>query len=200
MKNNRILAWMMTGLMAVQFLLFLLSWLVSAAWPDVPVRSLLSSEGIRWFFARFTSNLASPLLVWLLLGAVAWGAVHYSGLDRAVGRPKSLSYQQRYGLQMAGGLCFLAVVVMLLLAVAPHAILTNVTGGLFPSSFSMSIIPSACFVLMLCGLLYGLISGSFKEITSAFASLYRGIADAAPLIVLYIIVCQLYHSVMFIVR
>ena len=66
-------------LMVAELLLFILSWLLSATRME-GVRSLLSSEGIRWFFGYFTQMVASPLLVWLLLGLCAYGCLQRSGL------------------------------------------------------------------------------------------------------------------------
>ena len=42
-----------------QIILILVSWLITAAMPELFVRSLLSSEGIRWFFGQFTSNIGT---------------------------------------------------------------------------------------------------------------------------------------------
>ena len=59
----------------LQLLVVFLSWLVTAVAPQLYTRSLLSGEGIRWFLGRFADNLAHPLLVWLILIAIAWGAL-----------------------------------------------------------------------------------------------------------------------------
>ena len=66
-KANNILAYLMLVLGSMQLLLILASWIVTSVWRGAPLRSLISSEGIRWFFGEFVSNMASPLLVWLLL-------------------------------------------------------------------------------------------------------------------------------------
>ena len=59
-------AWLTLVLAALQILLILVSWIVSSATQQTYVHSLLSSEGIRWFMGRFSENLATPVLVWLL--------------------------------------------------------------------------------------------------------------------------------------
>ena len=58
-------------LLISETLLFILSWLLSATRME-GVRSLLSSEGIRWFFGSWQTIVASPQLVWLLLCLIAW--------------------------------------------------------------------------------------------------------------------------------
>ena len=84
MKNShtfsRICGYAMFLLILAQIALVLVSWLITAAMPDVFPRSLLSPEGIRWFFGTFTANLQSPWLVWLLLISIAWGTLRASGL------------------------------------------------------------------------------------------------------------------------
>ena len=84
MKNShtfsRICGYAMFLLILAQIVLVLASWLITAAMPDVFPRSLLSTEGIRWFFGTFTANLQSPWLVWLLLISIAWGTLRASGL------------------------------------------------------------------------------------------------------------------------
>jgi aminobenzoyl-glutamate transport protein len=71
--KNRI-GWLIFILMMIQVVVILLSWLLTAADPESSIRSLLSSEGIRWFIGKNIKNLSQPLLVWLLLLGIAWGA------------------------------------------------------------------------------------------------------------------------------
>ena len=61
------LAMVALSLALAEVMLILVSWLLTAAVPEASMRSLLSSEGIRWFFGHFSDNLATPVLVWLLL-------------------------------------------------------------------------------------------------------------------------------------
>ena len=84
MKNSKnVLGVVCLVLFLSEALLFILSWLLSATRMD-GVRSLLSSEGIRWFFGTWQTLFASPLLVWLLLCLIAWGCLRKSGLMRSV--------------------------------------------------------------------------------------------------------------------
>ena len=48
-------------LLIAEAVLILLSWILSAMRVD-GVRSLLSGEGVRWFFGNFTTMVASPWL------------------------------------------------------------------------------------------------------------------------------------------
>ena len=78
--KNKLLGIVAVVLLLLQVAVIIVSWLVSAAMPDVPIHSLLSSEGIRWFFGTFVDNLLTPLLVWLLLLSMAWSTVSKSRL------------------------------------------------------------------------------------------------------------------------
>ena len=80
MTNRRIsLGWVCLVLLIAEGMLVIVSWLLSATMME-GVRSLLSSEGIRWFFGSYTDMMASPLLVWLLLMLSALGCLQQSGV------------------------------------------------------------------------------------------------------------------------
>lgn len=178
-------------LCCMQVMLVLASWIITAAMPEDFSRSLLSPEGIRWFFGGFAQNLASPLLVWLLLGGIAWGVLRGSGLLR----PDLSQYRQRVALRLVVGEVVVFAVVAVLLTLVPHAILLNVMGGLFPSSFSRSLVPYMCFVLVVAGVSYGLASERLRNIPAVFRTFTDGIAAVAPLLVIYVLAVQLWYSV-----
>ena len=73
-RAPRLLSWVALLLVVAELLLVLLSWLLSAMMTE-GVRSMLSSEGIRWFFGSFSEVVQTPLLVWLLLPR--WGLHGY---------------------------------------------------------------------------------------------------------------------------
>lgn len=176
-----------------QILLILVSWLLTAAMPDVFMRSLLSAEGIRWFLGQFQSNVASPLLVWIVLCSVARGAYHRSGIYRY----NHQEYRQRFALGVALFELSIFVLVMLGLTLLPHAILLNVMGGLFPSSFTQCIIPYCAFACTVVCCTFGVLSGKMKGVEGVFESLTSGIVWGAPFFVLYILAAQLYHSIVY---
>ena len=83
MKSRRgqcLFAVMMLLLLIAQGLVILGSWLITAILPSLQLRSLLSSEGIRWFFGQFSYNLASPIMVWMLVATMGYGCITTSGL------------------------------------------------------------------------------------------------------------------------
>lgn len=197
----------------LQLALVLLSWLWAAAMPDSEVRSLLSQNGIRWFFGAFVGNVASPLLVWLIVMTMAISALRQSGLWRTLAGAMShskpdvqsqqsggaeLSARQRYALRGSLGLLTVEVVVMVLLTALPHAILLSVTGDLFPSSFSLSLIPVAAFILASSAIAYGLLSGQLRSLHDVGHCLCAGSVNLMPLLLLYVIGVQLFWSVVYV--
>lgn len=71
-------------LMGLQLLLILASWIVSAVFPSSPIHALIGSGGLRWFIGSFANNLASPLLVYVLLCSITYSSLVKSGLISCV--------------------------------------------------------------------------------------------------------------------
>ncbi|WP_315393625.1 AbgT family transporter [Prevotella denticola] len=206
------LGWTVLVFVTAQLALILLSWLITAAFPELPIRSLLSSEGVRWFFGSFTANQLTPLLAWFITAAMAVGAcvrsrlwaafcTKMSGLlhrrDSTDGR-QGLHYRERIGLRLALAEFMVYVVIMLLLTVVPHAILLSVTGELFPSAFSSSLIPSLSFVLIVMSLSYGVASGTVDSVARMHRVLVGGLEAGARIVPAYVIGVQLYMSLLYV--
>ena len=197
-RFKRVFAWGVTALVLAELVLVLVSWLLSAAMTG-GVRALLSSEGVRWLFGSFTSMLASPWLVWLLLLAVAFGSLWQSGLPQLLRRRATpVTYRERTALTAVVLLLLLDVVVLATLTLVPHAVLLSSTGALFPSAFSRALVPIVTFALLLASFTYGLMSGSFASLTDAVWSFTVGIRKAARLIVLYFLIKLFYESLRFV--
>lgn len=189
------------SLVVAELLLVILSWLLSATRLE-GVRSLLSSEGVRWFFGSFTEMVASPLLVWLLLGLCAWGCLQRSGLltfsPFHLFTFSPLTYRDKVAMRVSLVFLVLYLIVIALLTLAPHAILLSATGSLFPSAFSRSLVPIVCFGLCLVSLVFGLISGRLHGLADILEALCTGIAQGASLIIIYLFAIQLYESLRFV--
>ena len=179
--KNKLLGIVAVVLLLLQVAVIIVSWLVSAAMPDVPIHSLLSSEGIRWFFGTFVDNLLTPLLVWLLLLSMAWSTVSKSRLLRT---------------SLAVALMLVAVVA--LLTAVPNAILLSATGELFPSSFSRSIVPVVCFIVTVTAMVYGFLLGTISSLSDFYEALSGGAKFFAGLLPIYVSGCELVASLMFV--
>lgn len=180
-------------LLIAEVVLILLSWILSAMRVE-GVRSLLSGEGIRWFFGNFTSMVASPWLVWLLLLMIALGCLQKSGLHSLPHH----SYRDRMALRITIVFFVLYVAVILLLTAVPHSVLLSSTGSLFPSPFSRSIIPVLSFGIILISVAFGMVSGRFQNLTDVLDALSFGCRKGAPLFIFYILLIQLYESLRFV--
>ena len=194
---KRLLAHLVLALVLAEVVLVLASWLLSATLAG-NVRSLLSSEGVRWFFGGFTTMLASPWLVWLVLLAMAGGCLWQSGIVSIRLPLSSLHYRQRVALRTALILLVIYVAAILALTLVPHAVLLSATGRLFPSPFSRAFVPIVSFGVLLLSVAYGWASGSFRSIASIVSAMSTGIAAAAPLFILYVVFVQFYESLRFV--
>lgn len=192
-------------LAVLQALLILVSWLIAAAYPDSMVRSLLSSEGIRWFFAHFADNILTPVLLWLLLGSMAAGALTESGLwatslhllhVRKANQP--LLFRQKFAFRVVCIEVAIVAVVVLLLTAIPHAVLLSVTGKLFPSSFSASIVPIVSFTLCLSSVTYAYMCGQQRSLVSITNMLTAGIGRLGVIWLIYILAAQLFFSICYV--
>lgn len=191
------------ALAVMQVLLVLVSWILNAALPDMPVRSLLCSEGIRWFFGSFTDNMAGPFLVWIILLSVAFGTFVYGGLldaFRSVRVRRHLMSRQRFALWIVLFILVVYILVVIALTCVPNAILLSSTGGLFPSSFSVSLVPILAFGIFVSSVAYGMFSGTVSSIAGIFSHMTAGLSRVIPLVVIYIFAVQLYYSLLFVFR
>ena len=161
--NKRFMAFTALVLLLAELVLILLSWILFAIGEE-EVRSLLSSEGIRWFVGGFTTMVSSPLLVWLIILLMAFGAFQKSGLISLTDASYQMTYRDKTALRVAIVFLLAYIVVILLLTVIPHAILLSATGALFPSPFSRSIVPLTAFGIALVSIIYGIMSGRLRDI------------------------------------
>lgn len=162
-------------LLLAELVLILLSWILFAIGEE-EVRSLLSSEGIRWFVGGFTTMVSSPLLVWLIILLMAFGAFQKSGLISLTDASYQMTYRDKTALRVAIVFLLAYIAVILLLTVIPHAILLSATGALFPSPFSRSIVPLTAFGIALVSIIYGIMSGRLRDIKDILDALSFGIS------------------------
>lgn len=190
---KKVVVYAAATLCIAQVVLVLASWLITAAMPENFMHSLLSSEGIRWFFGRFADNLSSHYLVWLLLASMAYGTVKNSGILHF----SMEEYRQRVAIRLVVVELVLFCAVILALTMVPHAILLNAMGSLFPSPFSKSIVPYVCFAVIVMSLSYGLMSERLHGMVSIFDAMTEGIKVASPLFLLYVLAVQLCSSIVY---
>ncbi len=198
MKYNKIFTIVTLVLAGLQFVVVMLSWLVSAANPEGNIRSLFGGEGLRWAFGSFVRNMESPVLVWLLLGSVAYGVVKSGGVVRSLRAFRQCDYRERMALYVVAGEAAFVLAVMLLLTVVPHAVLLSATGTLLTSSFSAGLIPVAACSACVMGATFGLLAGRFRSLYDVFRAMSYGVSLCAPLFIVYIFAAELYLMVTFV--
>lgn len=179
-------------LLVVQLLLLVASWVIAAALPTANVRSLLSGEGIRWFFGSFAENLSNQLLLYLVIGSIALSFFRTSGLLSVIKSHRLVSYRQRFAFQMVVLELLLAVIVMMLLTMLPHAVLLSATGRLFPSSFSDSMMPIMAFLLSMVSVTYGVTSGKYGSVGDIIRGLVGGFTALPVILLLYVLGAELW--------
>ena len=171
----------------------LVSWLLAAAIPTSGVRSLLSSEGLRWLLGHFSDMLGTPVLLCLLLLLMAYGSLKGSGILHF----KS-SYRHSRALIITFMLAVFYVGAIVLLVMMPHAVLLSATGLLWPSPFSAAIVPLLAFGITLLSAVYGYVADSYRTISDVYQSLIDGIREGAPWLLFYVLSGQIYYSLKFI--
>ena len=159
-------------LFVAEVLLTLVSWIMSAASPTGSVRSMLSSEGIRWFLGHFVDIMASPLLVWLLLLAMAYGCIA-KGVDL---RANSYRINRARLFALVFLLLYSGIIIML----------------------TMMPVPVVSFGVMAAAIICGTVSGRFTSLGDVYEALLYGIRKAASLLLFYVLVAQLYFSLCFV--
>lgn len=202
-KSLGIVSRVCTALVVLQVIVFFGSWVWSAAFPASPVRSLLSEGGIRWFFGTFITNIVNPLLGWIIILDIAFGMCVHSGLldgacRRFFSKKNKLDAQQRSGLKTTAGLLAVEIAVVLLLILPAHAVLLSVTGNLFPSSFSVSIIPILAFMGVTLSVCYGLFSGTLHNYKDVVRCACHGGAELKTILIIYVLAMELYCSFVYV--
>lgn len=186
-------------LVLLQLCVVLGSWILSATFPDSNINSLISSEGIRWYSSNFVNIIASPILVWIILLAMAYGCYKNSGLPKIFDKSSRLSYRERTAMFIMFSVILIYIIAVLLLIAMPRAILLSAVGNLWPSPFSEALVPMVSLGICLSTIIYAVVAGHINSITHIFTSLTEGISMSSSMILLYILIVQLYYLVCFVV-
>lgn len=182
-------------LVVAQLMIILLSWLLSAALPDLSVHSLLSSEGIRWFFGQFSSNIATPLTAWLIVAVIAYGCLSSCGILEL---KHPLDFRQRVAIRFVVFEIVVFVAIILLLTLMPHAVLLSIDGDICSGSLANSIIPYLSLVVCVMSITYAYLSGRCNTKAELFDMLCEGNRQLSPLFIIYVLLAQLVYSVLYV--
>ncbi len=195
MKKKGILPKLAAALFLAEMVLILLSWVLSVIKPEWELRSLLGGEGMRWLVGRHAEVLSTPLLIYILLLSVAWGIARDCGLFKALLHKTLLSYRERIALKYAVITIVAVVLLLLLLSVAPHAMLLGVTGTLSPSPFSAGFVSMTALGICIVAYVYGFLAGRYDSLQMVYDAAISGISSASQLLLFYVLGAHLYFSV-----
>lgn len=185
-------------LIVLQTILIFGSWIVSAAIPDSQIRPLIGAGGLRWFFSSFTEDMASPILVYIILITLTVNVFINSGMCELFSLKRKMNMQKKFALNVVlVELCTFIVLIVLLTAI-PHAVLLSVTGELYPSSFSKGLIPMLCFIVTILSTSYGLVSGSLRGVYDIWNSITTGINFLPAVCFVYILLFQFVSSLSYV--
>ena len=185
-------------LIVLQTILIFGSWIVSAAIPDSQLRPLIGAGGLRWFFSSFTEDMASPILVYIILITLTVNVFINSGMCELFSLKRKMNMQKKFALNVVlVELCTFIVLIVLLTAI-PHAVLLSVTGELYPSSFSKGLIPMLCFIVTILSTSYGLVSGSLRGVYDIWNCITTGINFLPAVCFVYILLFQFVSSLSYV--
>lgn len=186
------------ALIAIQTLTILLSWIVSVVWPSSGVVSLLGNSGLQWLLSSFADNVSSPILVWLLLGGIAYGMFRYNGFparlkENNFDNPKVKFARRIFFLEI-----FLGIFVCVVLAFYPHSFVLGVSGHLFPGPFLKTVACMMTLVFIVANFSFMLLDENGNNPQNAEKALVFGLQRIAPLIVIYLLLKEWSAMVLFV--
>ena len=198
-KRSQLLGQGIVILIALQCIVVFASWLCAAVIPECHLQSLLSSDGIRWQYGQFVSNLSSSVLVYILLAAIAYGSVRVCRQNRLLDKEGRSAVRQKIALRFIVGEWCLYTGVTAWLTCIPHALLLGVDGHLLTGYFARSIVPQLSFMVILNAITYGYITGAIKLAADLYRTLTYGLSKSSAVVLYYMLLSQLYWSVIFVV-
>lgn len=188
--------YLLASLVAVYLVIVFATWVGFAA--GFHVRTLLSAEGIRWFFLNNAKIFLAPTQVYLILFISVIGAFKRSGLDEFVvkyfGKGK-MTYRQKVAFICMNIYVLVYMTVFIGLIIPPHAILLSATGSLTSSPFISGFIPVFTLCLHLASIIYGSISNRLRNMYECLSVLYWGIARYAIWIIIYFTVILTWKTI-----
>ncbi len=191
--KHKLPAYAAAVLLVAQVVLMILSWVLSAGVPKWGLRSLIDGPGLRWFLGRYTETLSSPILIYLLLMAIAIGMMRCCGILQT-----TFAFREKIALRFSIVTAILYVVAILSFVAFSDAILLGVTGTIYPSPFASAVVPLFALGISLVSGVYGFLSGNMPTIGSFYQSCISGLQLFAPLLLFYILISTFYQSLLYV--
>ncbi len=145
---------------------------------ELPVRNMLSPEGIRWVLQSMIPNVENSLWLVLFVLTMGVGVCMESGwfqacwfAVRSLSMTSVLSRKRRQALLLSSLFLLVYVLVILFATFSRYEILLGVTGTLYHSPFYIGMPFLVSLGMGLTGGIYGLASGKFREVSDVFRSM-----------------------------
>lgn len=169
--NSRLASILLLLLAVASLLLPCLTWILSAF--DLPVRSLLSDEGLRWLFHNGSASLVAWPIELLVLFLVSLGALRFAGF---------FSRPWQHPTAWYGSLLLLVLLLLPLCyaAFSVHSPLVSITGTLRHSPFIIGFPAALCLAFLFMACLFGLLSSRLKSLSDWALCLTYGLSRYAP--------------------
>ncbi|MBQ3991704.1 MAG: hypothetical protein II645_00960 [Bacteroidaceae bacterium] len=187
MKNKSFGAQLVSVAAVVAGIVPFVSWVLQAL--GFPVRSLLSDDGVRWFFQHGAESLFGYGVLVGIFALCAFACLRFVGMGESVRRGPLIVC-----LLFAASLDTL----LLLAAFHPRSPLISLTGSLWPSPLAHGLPFALCLGLILVALLYGVLVRAIRD-TSTFARfLCSGYTRYAVWMVLLMICAFIFQCLKFV--
>lgn len=198
--KNKLYAYIIIFLFVLEIILCFVSWIVSAVYNDLGIRSVISDDGIRWFWGHYSEFLATPILSWILLLSFACGTIKCSGVLQLFKKGRCCNFRERVAFYFIMFIALIYIIAIFFISMVPHAILLSATGDFYPSPFFSSLVPMVSFGLCLISVVYGGLSGNLNSVQDVCKSLFIGVGKWAPVLVLYVLLIQLYYTLCYVLN
>ncbi len=199
MKNkSRVFVLSVAGLCAAEVAVVLLSWVVSALFPESNVRSLLGNAGLRWLLGGYERNVNTSAFFYFLITAFFVGAMINSGLAGKIMRIKQCSYNERLGVILFFIGLFVALVLCLLFAFYPRSVLLSVNGTVFSGLYFRAVLIVVAVVATLGSCVFILLGEGNDAYENIARALTAGLKAAAPVMLLYYLIAELVLSILYV--
>ena len=151
----------------------------------LPVRNLLSFDGLRWCIMNMNANFRasySDSIILLLLGV---GICQESGIlmyfrTLTKIRTHRLSLRQRRAFQFTLLFLFLLLALFVYIVLVPESPILSVAGGFEKSPLQFNLFPLVLLNLYILSLVYGLMSGRFQSAADVVTSSTQLLSRMAP--------------------
>lgn len=199
--KNRSIPHLATFFFLATIAVALLSW-IGRVYGIGSVQSILNSDGIRWELKNAIPNYVNqPALGIVMILFIGVGLAIYSGFFESIKKKlifrQTITRKETRSLYLSIISLFVYAFIVLWFTISPFAILKSVTGTIANSPFQMGLFYIISFGLGLTGIVYGYISGRYRndlDIVNGMSLLYRQCADY--FIILFFVV-QFFSSLIY---